>query len=188
MLITPRKMRYLGLDLASEIALRARADTQFRAPPFFRAGMYPSRYPAETQSRRPLFSLFAHVYTRAHTYIRTYAIRHACTHRQAYGRCIIIRRDDCTSWCSQRLQQVRVTETRLPAVSTTVKARMCTGCNSIYLRTRTRTRHTRTYTRGARARMCVQLCFLRSRGCSFSRVSPGEVAPARSDGTLGKLP
>jgi len=72
---------------------------------------------------------------RKRTYTRARAIRHACTHREAYGRRIVIRRDDCTSWCSSVCNRC-ASPSAITRVSTTVKARMCTGCNSIYLRAR----------------------------------------------------
>lgn len=73
--------------------------------------------------------------TRTHTRARARTIRHACTHREAYGRCIVIRRNDCTSWCTSLCNRC-ASLSAITCVSTTVKARMCTGCNSIYLQAR----------------------------------------------------
>lgn len=82
-----------------------------------------SRYRAKT--RTPLCE-------RTRTHMRARTIRHACTHREAYGRCIVIRRNDCTSWCTSLCNRC-ASLSAITCVSTTVKARMCTGCNSIYL-------------------------------------------------------
>lgn len=73
-----------------------------------------------------------HTRARTHTRGRARTIRHACTHREAYGRCIVIRRNDCTSWCTSLCNRC-ASLSAITCVSTTVKARMCTGCNSIYL-------------------------------------------------------
>lgn len=76
--------------------------------------------------------------THTHTHTHRRAIRHACTHGEAYGRYIVIRRDDCTSWYTSPCNRC-ASPSAITCVSTTVKARMCTGCNSIYLYERVRT-------------------------------------------------